>query len=112
MKRALRRGSYRDLNIYFQTNLSSYPYTWSAGSLLLGYCTLPTKITYDDGTGNEVEYPKEDYATDGCNVLAGSMRGTPQPGAPRGYGEGKTAVHEVGYVPLSPKRNHSQGVMG
>lgn len=40
------------------------------------------------------------------------MRGTPQPGAPRGYGEGKTAVHEVGYVPLSPKRNHSQGVMG
>lgn len=37
----------------------------------------------------------EDYATDGCNVLAGSMPKAPLP--VKGYNLGKTAVHEVGH---------------
>ena len=36
-----------------------------------------------------------DYATDGCNVLAGSMPKAPFP--VYGYNLGKTAVHEVGH---------------
>jgi len=94
MKKALRRGTYADLNLYFQTNLSSYPYTYSAGSTLLGYCTLPTNITYAYN-GQTYEFPAIDYATDGCNILAGSM-----PHAPNtviGYDQGKTAVHEIGH---------------
>lgn len=96
MKQALRRGSYGSLNLYFQTNLSTAPYTYSAASTLLGYCTLPTTITYPgpDG-GKPVEYAMVDYATDGCNVLAGSMPKAPFPVG--GYNLGKTAVHEVGH---------------
>ena len=45
--------------------------------------------------GVKYEYPKDDYATDGCNVLAGSMPGSPN--AVLGYDRGKTAVHEVGH---------------
>lgn len=94
MKKALRKGTYGDLNLYFQTNLSSYPYTYSSGSTLLGYCTLPTNITYQY-EGETYEFPAEDYATDGCNILAGSMPSAPN--ALPGYDEGKTAVHEVGH---------------
>lgn len=95
MKQALRRGSYASLNLYFQTNLSTAPHTYSAASTLLGYCTLPTTITYPDAGGKPVEYAMVDYATDGCNVLAGSMPKAPV--AVGGYNLGKTAVHEVGH---------------
>ncbi|KAL9134880.1 MAG: hypothetical protein Q9175_003932 [Cornicularia normoerica] len=94
MKQSLRRGNYEALNIYFQTNLSSAPYTYSSSSALLGYCTLPTTITYP-GPDGPVEYPTLDYATDGCNVLASSMPKAPFPAY--GYNLGKTAVHEVGH---------------
>ena len=87
MKQSLRRGTYQSLNIYFQSNLSSSP-----GSTLFGYCSLPTVITYGDPP---TEYPTIDYATDGCNVLTGSMPTVPHP--IYGYNEGKTAVHEVGH---------------
>lgn len=101
MKQSLRRGSYAALNVYFQTNLSSAPYAYSPASTLLGYCTLPAAVTYAaaaaGGGGGEksVEYPAGDYATDGCNVLAGSMPKAPVPAY--GYSLGKTAVHEVGH---------------
>ena len=108
MKQALRRGPYSALNIYFQTNLSSPPYTYTyngggvgGSTALLGYCTLPTSITYpvpgSDGAVKAVEYPMVDYATDGCNVLAGSMPRAPQGSRVSGYDLGKTAVHEVGH---------------
>ena len=42
-----------------------------------------------------MEYPAQDYATDGCSVLAGSMPKAPVPAY--GYSLGKTAVHEVGH---------------
>ena len=92
MKLALRKGNYSALNIYFQTNLS----TIAAGATtqLLGYCTLPTNVTYSpcSDCGLEEE-PASDYFQDGCNVLAGSMPN----GHVVGYNQGKTAVHEVGH---------------
>ena len=91
MKKALRRGSYGALNIYFQTNLTS---GGSGGSTLLGYCTLPTNVTYVYG-GKTYVYPASNWATDGCNVLASSMPGSPV--AVYGYNLGRTAVHEVGH---------------
>ncbi|MCJ1276055.1 hypothetical protein MMC21_003860 [Puttea exsequens] len=95
MKKALRKGTYKNLNIYFQSNLSTAPYTYSPASTLLGYCTLPTTITYTNQNGGQTEYPASDYAADGCNVLAGSMPSHPNP--VNGYNQGKTAVHEVGH---------------
>jgi hypothetical protein len=43
MKTALRRGGYSTLNIYYQSQLQSTPGTPGipAGSILLGYCSLP-----------------------------------------------------------------------
>ena len=93
MKQALRKGKYGALNIYFQSNLSSAPGSPGAPQLL-GYCTLPTSITYAYG-GQTYEYPAANWATDGCNILAGSMPGSPN--AIYGYDRGKTAVHEVGH---------------
>ena len=92
MKLALRRGNYSTLNIYFQTNLSTTAY--GAPTQLLGYCTLPTNVTYkpcDDCPPSE--FPPANYAMDGCNVHAGSMPNGPL----RFYNQGKTAVHEVGH---------------
>ena len=95
MKQALRQGTYKDLNVYFQTNLSTAPYVYNPASTLLGYCTLPTTITYTNNHGGQTEYPASAYATDGCNVLAGSMPNSPAPIA--NYNQGKTAVHEIGH---------------
>ncbi|MCJ1307263.1 hypothetical protein MMC25_000909 [Agyrium rufum] len=93
MKNALRKGTYASLNIYFQTNLSSSPGTSSA-SQLLGYCTLPTNVTYTPCNGCAPrEFPTYAYANDGCNIHAASMPG----GSLTGYNLGKTAVHEVGH---------------
>ena len=97
MKTALRRGNYSALNVYFQTNLSSPAPAGSgsaAGAQLLGYCTLPTNVTYSPCDGcAPVEFPGAAYALDGCNVLAASMPAGPL----AGYDLGKTAVHEVGH---------------
>ena len=96
MKKALRRGNYSSLNIYFQTNLSSGPDGTSTGTAaqVLGYCTLPTNITYLPCDGCPlVEFPTQDYYADGCNVLADTMPN----GAITGYNTGKTTVHEVGH---------------
>ncbi|KAF2810745.1 uncharacterized protein BDZ99DRAFT_487586 [Mytilinidion resinicola] len=68
MKPALRQGSYRTLNLYFQTDL--------AGSVL-GKCTLPSSI--GPGTPSPAV-----YANDGCNGGGG-------------YDQGMTAVHETGH---------------
>ena len=88
MKNALRQGTYNTLNVYFQTNLSSAD--MSPGSILLGFCSLPTNVTYGSPP---TEFPQADYAFDGCNILAGTMPN----GSVSGYNQGKTAVHEVGH---------------
>ncbi|KAF2243334.1 zincin [Trematosphaeria pertusa] len=77
MKKALRQGTYRTLNIYFQTDLSGG---------VLGRCTLPSNIANGKSDTSV-------YANDGCNVNANTM----PDGAMDGYNRGKTAVHETGH---------------
>ncbi|KAI9815739.1 MAG: hypothetical protein M1827_002135 [Pycnora praestabilis] len=76
MKVTLRQGTYNALNIYFQTQLANS---------ILGLTTLPSSIL--------PQTPSTEYATDGCNILAGTMPG----GAIGGYNMGMTTVHEVGH---------------
>lgn len=78
MKKALRQGTYRTLNLYFQTDLD--------GSVL-GRCTLPSAL------GNSNKNNPSVYFNDGCNVNANTMPG----GDMGGYNAGKTAVHETGH---------------
>jgi len=77
MKKQLRQGTYRTLNIYFQTDL--------AGGVL-GRCTLPANIA--NGRSDPTV-----YNNDGCNVNANTM----PDGTMDGYNKGKTAVHETGH---------------
>lgn len=73
MKRALKQGSYSDLNLYFLSDL---------GGGLLGFCYFPQ----DNPTA-------EDIALDGCVSLADSLPG----GSATNYDLGITAVHEIGH---------------
>ncbi|QIW96504.1 hypothetical protein AMS68_002022 [Peltaster fructicola] len=75
-KQALRQGTYADLNLYFHTNLTGG---------ILGTCTLPTSVPSD--------CDPVVYASDGCNIHAGTMPG----GSTYGYNSGLTAVHEAGH---------------
>jgi hypothetical protein len=77
MKKALRQGTYKTLNIYFQTDLSGG---------VLGRCTLPSNVA----NGKQ---DRSVYANDGCNVNANTM----PDGAMDGFNKGKTAVHETGH---------------
>ncbi len=74
MKRALRQGSYADLNLYFLSNL---------GDGLLGFCYFPTNAA--PGSNN--------FILDGCVMLAGTVPG----GGVPNYDGGATTVHEVGH---------------
>lgn len=76
LKKALRKGKYSDLNIYFHTDL--------AGGIL-GTCTLPSSIP--KGSAASV------YYSDGCNIASGTMPG----GNIYGYSQGMTAAHETGH---------------
>lgn len=73
MKKALRKGAYKDLNLYF---------TESLGDGLLGYCYFP------------VSKPSaSDKQLDGCTILAQSVPG----GTAAPFNLGGTAIHEVGH---------------
>ncbi|KAL5686117.1 hypothetical protein EMGR_003337 [Emarellia grisea] len=103
MKKALRRGGYSTLNVYFQTNLQPPSTTdfarWTsdgdnrhaynsdlAPPSVLGFCTLP------DPSINSSS-PRSSYSKDGCNVLAKTMPGGPM----THYNRGGTAIHEIGH---------------
>lgn len=74
MKKTLRRGDYKALNLYFLTKMKA-----------LGYCYLPGHVT----EGSDAFY------RDGCTNLAATVPGG---GAGKGrFEEGKTATHEVGH---------------
>lgn len=75
MKRELRRGSYRDLNIYYLTRPANDT---------LGYSTYPLI---------NVEPDSDDFWEDGCVILAGTVPG----GKQEGYDLGRTTTHEVGH---------------
>lgn len=97
MKTALRKGTYRTLNVYFQTNLQATPgqsgralgtrgANNDLASSVLGFCTLPDpKINPDS--------PVSQYVKDGCNILAKTMPG----GSLDLYNRGGTAIHEIGH---------------
>ena len=74
MKPALRKGTYKDLNVYFLSDL---------GGGLLGICNFPTNAAPGSSTYNQ----------DGCDVLADSLPG----GSATNYNLGGTAAHEVGH---------------
>ncbi|EXJ91745.1 hypothetical protein A1O3_00295 [Capronia epimyces CBS 606.96] len=88
MKRALRRGSYSSLNLYYQSMLQAAANTPGipAGSTLLGFCSLPA-------AGVTATTPHSSYTLDGCNLLAATMPG----GNLAGYNLGGTTAHEVGH---------------
>lgn len=72
-KTKLRKGTYKDLNLYFLSDL---------GDGLLGFCYFPEK-----------KPTAELRVLDGCVNLAGSMPGAET----KNYNLGATAVHEVGH---------------
>ncbi|TVY78237.1 Extracellular metalloprotease [Lachnellula suecica] len=73
MKKALRKGDYGDLNVYFQYAIGGN----------LGYCYFPASVT----TGSN------DFYYDGCSILYSSVPG----GSATNYNLGKTVTHEVGH---------------
>ncbi|KAL3424640.1 metalloprotease [Phlyctema vagabunda] len=76
MKRALRKGTYADLNLYFQTYLQEDN---------LGYCYYPVRSPGSATSTTTV--------TDGCSVVASTI----PDGGFTNYELGGTAVHEVGH---------------
>ncbi|MCJ1314575.1 hypothetical protein MMC25_008257 [Agyrium rufum] len=74
MKPALRKGTYKDLNVYFLSDL---------GGGLLGICNFPTNASPGSSA----------YEQDGCDVLAQSVPG----GTVAQYNLGGSAAHEVGH---------------
>lgn len=74
MKRALRKGSYRDLNIYFQPRLAR-------GAL--GYATLPVSTSRGS----------PQFIRDGVSLDSGTVPG----GSRQRFNKGKTGTHEIGH---------------
>ena len=85
MKTTLRRGTYETLNIYFQSSLQAITGP-SAGSTLLGFCTLPS-------AGITPLTVPEEYIEDGCNILSSTLPS----GSYANYNLGGTTVHESGH---------------
>ena len=73
MKKALRKGTYRSLNVYYLKDMGSN----------LGYCYFPTTATAGSTT----------YIRDGCTVLYSTVPG----GTLANYNKGHTTTHEVGH---------------
>ncbi|TPX08811.1 uncharacterized protein E0L32_009751 [Thyridium curvatum] len=74
MKTALRKGSYSNLNVYFQTRLTDNA---------LGYAYLPTSVTSGSAA----------FRRDGVSLNAQTVPG----GSQTRFNLGKTATHEVGH---------------
>ncbi|KAI5461898.1 extracellular metalloprotease [Mariannaea sp. PMI_226] len=72
MKKALRKGSYADLNVYFEP-----------GTAYLGYAYFPKTVK----TGSN------DFYYDGVVILSTTVPG----GSATGYNLGHTATHEIGH---------------
>lgn len=72
MKKKLRKGTYRDLILYFVPNI---------GGGNAGLCNFPRNVMEKS----------DDYFQDGCTVLSGTILG----GSIRHFNRGKTAVQEV-----------------
>jgi hypothetical protein len=75
MKRALRKGGYSALNVYFLPEMGSN----------LGYCYFPQAGGGSAGSSTQIR--------DGCTVLSSSVPG----GSTANYNLGQTTTHEVGH---------------
>ena len=73
MKKALRKGSYKTLNIYFLKDASG----------AFGYCYFPTRAAAGSS----------DFYLDGCSILFTTVPG----GSATNYNLGYTVTHEVGH---------------
>ncbi|KAK0652515.1 hypothetical protein B0T16DRAFT_323393 [Cercophora newfieldiana] len=73
MKKALRKGDYKALNIYFHRNLGGN----------FGYCYFPASVS----SGSN------DFYRDGCSILYTTVPG----GSATNYNLGYTVTHEVGH---------------
>ncbi len=73
MKRALRQGTYRSLNLYFLKDMGDN----------LGYCYFPESASAGSTT----------YIRDGCTILYSTVPG----GSATNYNLGHTVTHEVGH---------------
>ncbi|KAK3377624.1 hypothetical protein B0H63DRAFT_451492 [Podospora didyma] len=73
MKKALRKGTYKTLNLYFLKDMGSN----------FGYCYFPTTVT--TGSNN--------FYLDGCSILYTTVPG----GSATNYNLGHTVTHEVGH---------------
>jgi hypothetical protein len=74
MRKKLRKGDYKTLNLYFQTD---------AAEGIYGLCYYP----------REVKPNSDEFFVDGCNMQHTTLPG----GAASGYNSGITTVHEVGH---------------
>lgn len=83
MRRTLRNGTYRHLNIYIHSDLKSI-----SNQTLLGVCSLPV-------LGVTPQTSPAAYAFDGCSILSRTV--TDSRGGLTAYNLGGTAVHEVGH---------------
>ena len=73
MKRALRKGSYSALNLYFLKDVGG----------AFGYCYFPTNASPGSNT----------FIRDGCSILSSTVPG----GSSTNYNLGQTVTHEVGH---------------
>ena len=73
MKKALRKGTYSDLNLYFLKSVGG----------AFGYCYFPTNAA----SGSN------DFYYDGCTILSSTVPG----GSSTNYNLGHTVTHEVGH---------------
>lgn len=73
MKKALRKGTYGSLNLYFLRTVGG----------AFGYCYFPATASAGSTT----------YIKDGCSILSSTVPG----GSSTNYNEGLTVVHEVGH---------------
>ncbi|KAK3352121.1 hypothetical protein B0H65DRAFT_144868 [Neurospora tetraspora] len=73
MKKALRKGTYKDLNLYILKDLGD----------ALGYCYFPTSVTSKSN----------DWYYDGCSILYSTLPG----GSLTNYNLGHTSTHEIGH---------------
>jgi hypothetical protein len=74
MRRFLRKGDYKTLNLYFLKDV---------GNKTLGRCYFP----------REVKLGSDEFYVDGCNARYSTITGGSLPG----YEQGITTVHEVGH---------------
>ncbi|EQL00112.1 metalloprotease MEP1 [Ophiocordyceps sinensis CO18] len=85
MKKRLRKGDYKTLNLYYLERLTAPGLRPRA--ILLGHCTFPSTVTEKSA----------DFFDDGCRMLISTLPGGVIPATAKVNFDGKITVHEVGH---------------